>query len=410
VPRVGVLTSADGFWSERVREAGGKAMTLSLPNAPLPRGVALRREWISDWAQTSFHGQRVGETVDALLVDSAEPARLAGLLVAALRLDLPVVVATPLRDPFAIALAAMGFAPLAGEPVEVAVEVALDGGPRPRELVEGFSLANALRAGLASGAGPELLVHLAAIAREAGTVGFGQMIRVLSPESPALADFASSSFEASEVFARLALHDTRTVAGRLREALPHGSEEPPPGDHAGPRLTLVRGRVSGTEAVCLTSDRLAEVFGECRVFSTEEEAVRVVTDGGVGPGDLLVVAGCGPRGAPGLLRLDRLGSALVEAGIPRGVPVLTDGLAPEGAIGFWASLFAPEAVLGGVIGRLRDGDRLRLDLAGGRIRTSVTAEVLASREPFAKPDNSGFGYGARYAASALPALEGAGFG
>lgn len=408
MPRVGVAVSAASKHLDSVREAGAEPFVVGLRSTGPKGGVALRREWISDWAQTSFHGQRVEETLDALLLDTPEPARLAGLLIAALRLDLPVVVAAPLTNPFAVALAAMGFAPLTGEPVEVAVELARAGGPRPRELVEGFSLANALRAGLSVGAGPELLVHLAALAREAGTVGFGQMIRVLSPENPARANPAS--FETREVLARLGLHDTRTVTGRLHEALAPPPEKPPPQGHAGTRVAFVRGRASGTEAVCLASEQVAEVSGECRVFSTEEEAVRAVADGGIGPGDLLVVAGCGPRGGPGLLRLDGLGTALDEAGISSSVPVLTDGLAPEGATGSWASLFAPEAALGGVIGRLRDGDYLRLDLAQGRIRTSVTADDLANREPFAKPDHSGFGYAARYAASALPALEGAGFG
>ena len=63
-----------------------------------------------------------------------------------------------------------------------------------------------------------------------------------------------------------------------------------------------------------------------------------------------------------------------------------------------------------MIGRLRDGVRLRLDLAGGRIRTGVEAGELANREPFAMPDRAGFGYAARYTRTALPALEGAGFG
>ncbi|HKH77128.1 MAG TPA: dihydroxy-acid dehydratase, partial [Rubrobacteraceae bacterium] len=89
-----------------------------------------------------------------------------------------------------------------------------------------------------------------------------------------------------------------------------------------------------------------------------------------------------------------------------------DGLPPQNPsrASSWISLFAPEAADGGVIGRLRDGDFLRFDLAEGRIRTSVTADELANREPFAKRDHPGFGYAARYAASALPALEGAGFG
>jgi dihydroxy-acid dehydratase len=122
------------------------------------------------------------------------------------------------------------------------------------------------------------------------------------------------------------------------------------------------------------------------------------------------VGGCGPRGGPGLLRLSHLGSTLVETGLAGAVPVLTDGLPPEGVPGIWASLAAPEAAAGGVIGRLRHGDFLRLDLVEGLIRTDVKAEDLCGREPFASSVSPGFGYATRYSRTALPALEGAGFG
>ena len=369
-------------------------------------GVALHREWVSDWAQISSSDK----DLDALFVSAAEPEELAGLLVAALRLDLPVVLAAPLEDPFAVALAALGFASPIRNAGEVVVEVARTGGPWPRELVEGFSLANALRAGLSLGAGPELLVHLCAIAREAGAVGFPQMIRVLAPESTTVATPRSSWFGthgAGGLFAYLgaALHDTPTVSGRLKEALP---PPPPAPEETGSRLIFVRGRASGTEVVCQTNEASVEVSGSCRFYASEEAVVRAVEDGAVDPSDLLVVGGCGPRGGPGLLRHDALGRALGEAGLA--VPVLTDGLPPEGVGGTWASLAAPEVALGGVIGRLRDGDLLRLDLAEGTIRTGVKADEFGRREPFAVPGSSGFGYASRYARTALPALEGAGFG
>ena len=66
--------------------------------------------------------------------------------------------------------------------------------------------------------------------------------------------------------------------------------------------------------------------------------------------------------------------------------------------------------MGGVIGRLRDGDALRLDLAEGLIRTGILAEEIRRREPLSFSAPLGFGYAGRHARSALPALEGAGFG
>ena len=146
--------------------------------------------------------------------------------------------------------------------------------------------------------------------------------------------------------------------------------------------------------------------GECRVFGSEKEAVSGVLRGEVGEGALLVVGGCGPRGGPGLLRLDALGRSLEEAGLE--VPVLTDGLAPQEAPGAWTTLFTPEAAVGGVLSLLRDGDTLRIDLGEGRIRTG--AGDFDSREFGVFPNNAGTAYAARYARTALPALEGAGFG
>jgi dihydroxyacid dehydratase/phosphogluconate dehydratase len=73
-------------------------------------------------------------------------------------------------------------------------------------------------------------------------------------------------------------------------------------------------------------------------------------------------------------------------------------------------MFAPEAASGGVIGRLRDGDALRISLEEGRIRAGVGAAELEAREPFEVAGRPEAGYAARYARTALPGLEGAGFG
>ncbi|MBV9454152.1 MAG: hypothetical protein JOZ19_08565, partial [Rubrobacter sp.] len=190
MPRVGVLTPEASAYPHLVREAGGEPVPLGLP-VIRPTGVALRREWVADWTQISCSG----EDLDALLISATDPAELAGALVAALRLDLPATVAAPLANPFIIALAALGFAPFTGDPIRAAVWLAGTGSPGSRELVESFSLANALRVGFSVGAEPELLVHLGALAREAGTVGFSQMIRVLAPESPQIVDLGSAWFE-----------------------------------------------------------------------------------------------------------------------------------------------------------------------------------------------------------------------
>jgi dihydroxy-acid dehydratase len=271
-------------------------------------------------------------------------------------------------------------------------------------LVDDFSLANALRAGVAAGGGSENLVHLAAIAREAGVAGFGQMMRILAAETPEADPEWLREYGVPGLLSSLGdtLHDVPTVAGNLKENLP--SAPPAPGEHS--RLAFIRARASGAEAVCRVRKGVTETAGECRVFGSEEEAISGVIRGEIGEGAMLVVGGCGPRGGPGLLRLDALGRSLREVGLE--VPVLTDGLAPQDALGAWTSLFTPEAAAGGVLSLLRDGDALRIDLAEGRIRTG--AGEFTSRDPGEFPNSADTGYAARYLRTALPALEGAGFG
>ena len=326
------------------------------------------------------------------------------MLIATLRLDLPAVYAPPASPPLFAALVALGLAPGAGEPATTAVSLPESYGPRPRELVDNFSLANALRAGVAAGGGVEMLVHLAAIAREAGVTGFGQMMRVLAAETPEADPGWLREYGVPGLLSSLGdtIHDVPTVAGNLKENLT--SAPPTPEEHS--RLVFIMARASGAEAVCRVRKGVTEPAGECRVFGSEEEAVSSVLRGEVGEKALLVVGGCGPRGGPGLLRLDALGQSLKESGLE--VPVLTDGLAPEDAEGAWVSLFTPEAASGGVLSLLRDGDTLRIDLAEGRIRTG--AREFTSREPGEFPNSAGQVYAVRYARNALPALAGAGFG
>src|SRR3712207_6467384 len=112
------------------------------------------------------------------------------------------------------------------------------------------------------------------------------MMRVLVPETPLLVEIGSRWFEEHGVgglFAYLgdALHDTRTVEGRLREILPPAPPTPPPSAQS--RLAFVEGRASGTEALCRVLGEQKEVAGECRVLNSEEFAVRVIEGGSLEP-------------------------------------------------------------------------------------------------------------------------------
>lgn len=400
-PRIGVPFFEPSGLPDAVYEAGSEPIPLRLP-AALPGGVALARSWISDLAIISC----ANEQLDAILIPPGNPEETFGFLIAALRLNLPTVCAPPSNVPMLASLSSLGLAPLNGQPSDVISGLARDGGPMVRDLVENFSLANAVRAAAAAGGGVETLVHLSAVAREAGVAGFSRMIRVLAPETSTVPSKWLKKHGLAGLLAHLGdeLHDVTTVEGNLKEGLT--ASPPEPEEHS--RIVFVRGRSSGAEAICRVETGVEEVAGECRVFDSEDAGVRAVAAGEVDGGSLIVVRGCGPRGGPGLSRLDGLAGALRESGLD--LPILTDGVPQENAPGTWISLFAPEAAVGGVIGRLRDGDALRLDFAESRIRTAIEAKELAKRPPFEGRNITGYGYEARYARSALPALEGAGFG
>ena len=180
-PAVGIPLSGSSSLPDAVSAAGAEPVSLRLLAARPPGGVALAREWTADLAEVVCDGAGP----DALLLASERPEELFGMLLAAARLDLPAVCAAPPGTPLAAVVAALGFGPLSGDAAGVAARLASEGGPRPGGLLDNFSLANALRAGVAAGGGPELLVHLSALACEAGVVGFQLMVRVLATETPA---------------------------------------------------------------------------------------------------------------------------------------------------------------------------------------------------------------------------------
>ena len=410
--RFGLPDNASPDLPDRVREAGGEPVSARVPAPPPEWGPALVREWVADTAEVALANAGTAGKLDALFIDGSRPEVISGLFAAALRLDLLAVCISPPVEPFTVALAGLGLISLKEvDPVEAGVEAARFGFPRAGRLSGSFPLTNALRAGLAAGGGPEVILHLAALAHESGVHGFPQILRVVAPEAPVLCDTASDFFTthgAAGLLASLgsAIHDAPTVSGPLKGLLPEAPDgSPEPG---GSRISFVQGRASGLEAICSAPPGTEEVTGRCRTFASEDKAVEAVLGGEVSPGEVLVVGGGGPRGGSGLVRLEHLENALSGEGLARDVSVFTDGLAPDGSPGARISLCTPESVAGGVVGLLRDGDSLRITVEDGRIRAGVDPVELNDRTPPKAPPD-GAGYAARYARRSRPALEGGGF-
>lgn len=420
--RVAIVSPDASGLAKSVRGEGIETVGYGAPFYPEGWGVALVREWVADSLEMDL---LAGDSPpDALVFEADSPAELAGIIIAAVRLNLPSVCVVPPKTVFTAAVAAIGFTPLdeGASLREVLYAIQPERSLRARRMVDSFSLANALRVALSLGAGAETFVHLAAIGREAEVVGFPRMARVLTPETPAVTNPGSEWFAAYGLPGVLghigdALRDSKTVSGTLGSHAVEADENPPMESSC----DFVKARASGAEVLCRVPYGVEEISGRCRVFDSEDAAIEGLDKVLNEPDDpeanddpeplVFVVRGCGTSAVPGLLPLDGLAAAIRSLGLAGRVSVLTDGLAPDDAPGSWASMFSPEAVSGGVIGRLTNDDLLKIDLLEGRILTSVTTEDISRRRTFRKPNQKKLpAYARRYAKNNLPPTEGATFG
>lgn len=149
--------------------------------------------------------------------------------------------------------------------------------------------------------------------------------------------------------------------------------------------------------------------GPARIFESEEEATQGLIDGKIQSGDVVVVRNEGPRGGPGMREMLALTSMLKGMPLGASVALITDGRFSGGTRGLCIGHVSPEAAEGGVIGLLRDGDIIRIDLQGRCLATEVTDAELARRREAFTPRQSQFerGWLARYTRLVTNASTGA---
>lgn len=259
----------------------------------------------------------------------------------------------------------------------------------PRDLVTPASLRNAAVAGTATAGSTNLVLHLLAIAREAGIPESEFNINIfdeVSRATPVIADLKPAGrFMAPDMFSaggtpllgrRLndagLLADTPTVTGQsLFEALADAKETP--GQEV--IVTIDRPLKSrGGFGVCygnLAPDgcivKLAgkgefRFEGPAKVFNGEEAAFDALTRGAIVAGDVVVIRGEGPVGGPGMREMLAVTAALQGRGLGNDVALITDGRFSGATYGFMVGHIAPEAARGGPIGLLRDGDKIIIDV------------------------------------------------
>ncbi|OBA64387.1 dihydroxy-acid dehydratase [Mycobacterium sp. 1100029.7] len=152
-------------------------------------------------------------------------------------------------------------------------------------------------------------------------------------------------------------------------------------------ITILRGSLAPEGAVVKSAGFDSDVFeGTARVFDGERAALDALEDGTITKGDAVVIRYEGPKGGPGMREMLAITGAIKGAGLGKDVLLLTDGRFSGGTTGLCVGHVAPEAVDAGPIAFLRDGDRIRLDVAGGTLDVLADADEFASRrEGFTPP-------------------------
>ena len=305
---------------------------------------------------------------------------------------------------------------------------------RPSSLITPESLENAIASACMTGGSTNVVLHLLAVAREAGVeLSIDDFDRV-SEKTPLLGDLkpggqyvAKDLYEAGGIGlvakrldeAGVLNRDAPTVTGRTIGEEADAAEETrgqvvvkPLDDPLKPTggLVILRGNLAPEGCVVkVAGEERRRHSGPARVFASEEECFAAVKEQGIKPGDVVVIRNEGPSGGPGMREMLQVTAALVGEGIGDQVALLTDGRFSGATHGLMAGHVAPEAIRGGPIAAVQDGDQITLDIDARRLDVDLSDEEIARRvEMYEVPEplyNSGVM--AKYAAGVSSASEGA---
>jgi dihydroxy-acid dehydratase len=307
-------------------------------------------------------------------------------------------------------------------------------GQRPRDIITREGLENAIAAVATSGGSTNGVLHLLALAREAGVELDIDDFDRISARTPTTCDLkpggrfvAKDLYEAggiAVVAKRLldagVLHEhAQTVTGRtIGEHAREASETPgqevvrpldDPVKQTG-GLAILRGNLAPEGSVVkLSGLERSRHSGPARVFEREEDAMAAVTSGTIVAGDVVVIRNEGPAGGPGMREMLAVTAALVGEGLGEHVALLTDGRFSGATRGFMAGHVAPEASVGGPIAALRDGDTITIDVPTRRMDVELSDDDIARRiaEYRSPPAAYADGVMAKYARLVGSASEGA---
>ena len=306
---------------------------------------------------------------------------------------------------------------------------------KPLDIMTREAFENAIAVVIALGGSTNAVLHLLAIAREAGVPLTLDDFTAIGKRVPVLADVKPSGrYLMSELIAiggiqplmkRMLDHgllhgDCMTVTGRtLAENLADVDDYPAGQDivrdfdnpiKPDSHLAILYGNEAPDGAVAkITGKEGLHFEGSARVFHSEEEALQAILDGTVVAGDVIVIRYEGPKGAPGMREMLSPTGAIMGKGLGKDVALITDGRFSGGSHGFVVGHVSPEAAVGGPIALIRDGDRIRIDAAAMEITVDVSDADLAERRKAWKRPASDIRTGvlAKYRNEVSSASEGA---
>ncbi len=307
---------------------------------------------------------------------------------------------------------------------------------KPRDIATPAAFRNAIAVDMALGCSTNTVLHVPAIAREAGVDLDLDVFNEVSVKAPHLCSLIPGGphsmqqlDEAGGVSAVMTVLAGReglidgnviTATGRtMAENLAGRTVRDPeiirsldnPYHKVG-GIAILRGNLAPDGCAVKQSavaDEMLRHAGPARVFDSEPEAQKAILDGQIRAGDVVVIRYCGPKGGPGMPEMLSPTASIIGMGLGKSVALITDGRFSGGTQGACIGHVSPEAAEGGPIGLVAEGDRIAIDIPAKSITLEVAEEELARRRAAWQPRPPAIttGYAARYARQVTSGATGA---
>lgn len=278
-------------------------------------------------------------------------------------------------------------------------------GIRPSDILTREAFENAITLVMALGGSTNAVLHLLAIAHEAGVKMSIDDFTRIGRRTPVLADLKPSGTYVMAELVKIGgtvplmktlveeglMHgDCLTVTGKTMKQNLRGAKPYPAGQQVirpldnpikkDGHLVILYGNLAPTSAVAKISGKEGMRFtGRARVFHSEETALAAILDGTIVKGDVIVIRYEGPRGGPGMREMLAPTSAVMGKGLGKDVALITDGRFSGGSHGFVVGHVTPEAYAGGPLAIVKNGDRITIDAQKRELNLDVSAAEIRKR-------------------------------